>query len=71
MRMTTGTTHRPSSTHMPCLVRNMYGSLFFSIATTAEALHTITTLAQTRSSVATKSNLSDLSFRAILRDPNG
>ena len=34
---------------------------------TAEALYTITMLVHTSSSVAVKSNLSDLSFRAILR----
>jgi hypothetical protein len=34
---------------------------------TAEALYTITTLVHTSSSVAVKSSLSDLSFRAILR----
>ena len=38
------------------------------MASTAEALYTITTLVHTSSSVAVNRNLSDLSFRAILRD---
>src|SRR5688572_22277975 len=67
--MITGTRLRPSRTHRLCFTRNMYGSLLRSMVTTADALHTITTLVQTRSSVAMKSTLSDLSFRAILRDP--
>ena len=43
------------------------GLLPFSVAMTAEALYTMTMLVHTSSSVAVKSNLSDLSFRAILR----
>src|SRR5687767_311885 len=66
--MTTGTRHRPRRTHRLCFTRNRYGSLLRSMVTTADALHTITTLVQTSSSVAMKSTLSDLSFRAILRD---
>ena len=38
---------------------------------TADALYTMTTLVHTSSSVAMKSNLSDLSFRAILSPPKG
>ncbi len=37
------------------------------MASTAEALYTITTLVHTSSKVAVNRNLSDLSFRAILR----
>ena len=48
-----------------------YGWSNRSSATTADALYTITTLVHTSSSVAVKSNLSDLSFRAILRDSRG
>src|SRR5688572_26211015 len=67
MRITTGTSRSPINVHASCLNRNKYGSLPLSIDTTADALYTITTPVHTRSTVAVKSNLSDLSFRAILR----
>ena len=51
---------------MACFVRKKYGWLNRFIASTAEALYTMTTLQHTRSSVARKSTLSDFSFRAIV-----
>src|SRR3954468_18886034 len=67
MRIINGTSTSPSSAQVPCLNKYRYGSRLASIATTADALYTITTLVHTRRTVAVNSNLSDLSFRAILR----
>src|ERR1044071_8252122 len=64
MRMEMASTASPSTVHSACLVRNRYGWSERSSATTAEALYTITTLAQTTSKVEVKSTLSDLSFLA-------
>src|SRR3954471_10595018 len=64
--MTMATAARPSAAHMDCLIRNRYALWFRSWAIMADALYTITMLANTRSSVAKNSTLSDFSFRAIV-----
>src|SRR5262245_61788451 len=58
---------RPRAAHIACFVRKKYGWLKRFIASTADALYTITTLEQTSSSVARNRTLSDLSFRAIVK----
>ena len=56
----------PSAAHIACFIRKKYGWLNRFMASTADALYTITTLAHTSSSVARNSTLSDFSFRAIV-----
>jgi hypothetical protein len=69
--MTIGSAASPMSAHATCFTRKRYGFWKRCIAMTAEALYTITMPVHTSSSVAVKSNLSDLSFRAILRGSKG
>src|SRR5215217_5742133 len=64
--MTMATAARPSAAHIDCLIRNRYGLWFRSCAIMADALYTMTTLANTSSSVAKNSTLSDFSLSAIL-----
>ena len=69
MRITIDSTAMPTEAHITCWVTNKYGCWKRSSATSAEALYTMTTLAQTSASVARNSHLSDGSFRAILPPP--
>src|SRR4030095_4413555 len=54
----------PSAVHKPCLIRNREGRPVRSMATTAEALYTMTMLKPTSRMVEMNSTRSDLSFRA-------
>src|SRR5688572_22942614 len=64
MRITIASTAKPSTAHMACRCRKKEGPSYRSIATTAEALQTITMLSHTGSRVEMNSTLSDLSFLA-------
>src|SRR4029450_5485321 len=64
-------TAMPSAVHKPCLIRNGEGGPVRSMATTAEALYTMTMLKPTSKMVEMNSTRSDLSFRAtsLFRTP--
>ena len=66
--MTSDSAPSPSAAHITCLSRKWYASWYFCWAIMADALYTITTPANTSSTVVTNSTLSDLSFLAIF-DP--
>ena len=56
----------PSAAHMPCFVRKNEGRPVRSMATTADALYTMTMLRPTSRRVAMNNTRSDLSLRAIV-----